>query len=52
MYSDKVSIVSHIEEDRLLEFQSFINDLTSKRCSIKIEGDVYLLKKGNEYYAP
>ncbi|ADD02266.1 protein of unknown function UPF0029 [Thermoanaerobacter mathranii subsp. mathranii str. A3] len=52
MYSDKVSIVSHIEEDRLLEFQSFINDLTSKRCNIKIEGDVYLLKKGNEYYAP
>ncbi|AEM78568.1 YigZ family protein [Thermoanaerobacter wiegelii] len=50
IYSDKVSIVLHIEEGHLLEFQTFINDLTSKKCDIKIEEDVYLLKKGDEYY--
>lgn len=49
IYSDKVSIILYIEENHILEFQTFINDLTGKKCDIQIEEDVYLLKKADEY---
>ncbi|AIS52291.1 hypothetical protein TKV_c11190 [Thermoanaerobacter kivui] len=48
-YEDKVIMEVYIEEDKLLEFENFINDLTSKRCNIEVKKDVYLFKKDNSY---
>ncbi|HHW56097.1 MAG TPA: YigZ family protein [Clostridia bacterium] len=48
-YTDKVSIILHIEKECLSDFQDFINELTNKKCDIEIGEDVYLLKRNNSY---
>ncbi|MGB9808886.1 MAG: IMPACT family protein, partial [Caldanaerobacter sp.] len=48
-YTDKVIMTLPVIENKVLEFENFIIDLTAGRCEIRVKEDVYLFKKDGKY---
>ncbi|MGB9781099.1 YigZ family protein [Caldanaerobacter sp.] len=48
-YTDKVIMTLPVIENKVLEFENFIIDLTASRCEIRVKEDVYLFKKDGKY---